>query len=449
MLSDYFSAIFLFSNYTNNFSSVDFSLRIRLSKYFFLKLTVNLIVTICIFVKTKNKTTKTRSTQSSQSKSKIKTLYHLCLYIKIILPTMQRKKKILYSEWIFVIFYWLMTFYLYYIVVFWGYGSFFKDNVFTKYINSGYPHYEILIQATLFGLAFNLINTITDRTHIRRKPLWQIILIKSVLYLVSVSMTEMVVIGVFSFLGFSEKDNIQFLEIATPELFISFFLYFLIAIIFINFFLQMNRKIGPGNMFNLLIGRYHNPREENRIFMFLDLVGSTTIAEQLGHKTYSQFLRHCFHDLTEIVLRYNAEIYQYVGDEVVLSWTEKNGLDKLNCIKTYFAFENELHRRKNHYLNNFGIVPQFRTGLDMGLVTVAEIGDIKREIAFHGDVLNTAARLQGICKNYDCKMLISDHLADNLHSTDGFSKKFIGEIKLRGKQERTKLYRVDLDQIIV
>jgi adenylate cyclase len=362
---------------------------------------------------------------------------------------MYRKNKILYSEWIFVIFYWLMTFYLYYIFIFWGYRPFFKDNVFTKYVDSGYAHYEILIQATLFGLAFNLINTITDRTHISRKPLWQIILIKSILYLASVSITEMIVIGVFSFLGISEKNYFQFLEIATPGLFISFFLYFLVAIIFINFFLQMNRKIGPGNMFNLLIGRYHNPREENRIFMFLDLVGSTTIAEHLGNNTYSQLLRDCFHDLTDIVLKYKAEIYQYVGDEVVLSWTEKNGLTSLNCIKTFFSFENEINDRKQYYLDRFNMIPQFRTGLDMGMVTVAEIGDIKREIAFHGDVLNTAARLQGICKNYDCKMLISDNLAKNLNSADGFSKQLIGEIKLRGKQARTKVYRIDREKINV
>jgi adenylate cyclase len=85
----------------------------------------------------------------------------------------------------------------------------------------------------------------------------------------------------------------------------------------------------------------------------------------------------------------------------------------------------------------------------MGLVTVAEIGDIKREIAFHGDVLNTAARLQGICKNYECQMLISDHLAINLNSMDGFSKQFIGEVKLRGRQERIKVYRIEREKISV
>jgi adenylate cyclase len=362
---------------------------------------------------------------------------------------MQRKNKILYSEWIFVNVYWVVIFYLYYIYIFWGYGHLFKENVLSKYVDSGYVHFEILIQSILFGLAFNLINSITDKTQIRRKPLWQIILVKSVFYLAAVFITEMFIVSLFYYLGITEKNYFEFAVIATPGLYVSFMAYFLFSILFINFFLQMNRKIGPGNMFKLLIGRYHTPREEKRIFMFLDLVGSTMIAEKLGHKTYSHLLRHCFHDLTDIVLKYKAEIYQYVGDEVVLSWTEKNGLTSLNCIKTYFSFENEINNRKQYYLDRFNIIPQFRTGLDMGLVTVAEIGDIKREIAFHGDVLNTASRLQGICKNYDCKMLISDNLAKNLNSTDGFSKQLIGEIKLRGKQERTKVYRIEREKINV
>jgi adenylate cyclase len=362
---------------------------------------------------------------------------------------MYRKNRILYTEWIFVITYWIVVFYLYYVYIFWGYGHLFKENALSQYFDSNYIHIEIIVQSVLFGLAFNLINTITDQTKIRRQPLWKIISIKSVFYLAAVFLTEMLIVDLFYLLGITEKNYYEFSIIATPGLYISFLSYFIVAILFINFFLQMNRKIGPGNMFNLLLGRYHQPREEKRVFMFLDLVGSTSIAEQLGHNTYSQFLRNCFHDLTDIVLKYHAEIYQYVGDEVVLSWTEKNGLAHLNCIKAFFAFENEIQSKKKYYLDHFNIIPQFRAGLDMGYVTVAEIGDIKREIAFHGDVLNTASRLQGICKNYDCKVLISDTLAKSLNSQDGFSKQLIGEIKLRGKQDRTKVYRIDLEKINV
>ena len=362
---------------------------------------------------------------------------------------MYRKNRILYAEWIFVIIYWIVVFYLYYIYIFWGYGHLFTDNILRQYFDSSYIHIEILVQSILFGISFNLINTLTDQTKIRRLALWKIIFIKTAFYLAAAFLTEMLIVDLFYLMGITEKNYYEFHTIATPGFYISFLSYFLFSILFINFFLQMNRKIGPGNMFKLLIGRYHTPREEKRIFMFLDLIGSTTIAEKLGHKEYSHLLRHCFHDLTDIVLKYRAEIYQYVGDEVVLSWTEKSGLSHLNCIKTFFAFENEINSNDSYYLQRFNIVPKFSAGLDMGMVTVAEIGDIKREIAFHGDVLNTAARLQAICKNYDCKMLISDQLAMNLNATDGFDKKLIGEIKLRGKQERIKVYRIDLEKINV
>jgi adenylate cyclase len=361
---------------------------------------------------------------------------------------MSGKYRILFTESLFIILYWLVVFYLYYIYVFWGYRQFMLDNVMTKYANSAYVHVEIIIQSTLFALAFIIINTLSDKTFIRRRPLGQIILFKSILYLLAMVLTEHFVVSLFDLIGIAKlKDYKQYMEIATPGLFFSFFTYFLVSVLFISFFLQMNRKIGPGNMFRLLIGRYHKPREEKRIFMFLDLKGSTTIAESIGHKAYSQLLRSCFHDLTDIILQYGAEIYQFVGDEVVLTWTEKDGLKNLNCLNTFFSFEQILEKRKNFYQKNFQVYPRFRAGMDLGLITVAEIGDIKREIAFHGDVLNTAARLQGICKNYDSKLLISEHLANAIESFNGFKKESLGAIRLRGKKEVLKVYRIEkLDQ---
>ena len=357
---------------------------------------------------------------------------------------MSGKFRILFKESLFVIIYWLTVFYLYYICVFWGYRQFMLDNVITKYADSIYVHVEIVIQSILFALAFIIINTLSDKTVIRRRPLGQIILFKSILYLLAMVLTDHLVSRLFDLIGMAQlKDYEQYMKIATPGLFISFLTYFLVSVLFISFFLQMNRKIGPGNMFRLLIGRYHKPREEKRIFMFLDLMNSTTIAESIGHKAYSQLLSNCFHDLTDIILQHRAEIYQFVGDEVVLTWTEKEGLKNLNCLRTFFSFEKKLEKRKNFYLKNFQVYPQFRAGMDLGVITVAEIGDIKREIAFHGDVLNTAARLQGICKNYNSKLLISEHLVNAVASFNGFQKESIGAIRLRGKNEVIKVYRIE------
>ncbi|MCW8810247.1 MAG: adenylate/guanylate cyclase domain-containing protein, partial [Ignavibacteriaceae bacterium] len=220
--------------------------------------------------------------------------------------------------------------------------------------------------------------------------------------------------------------------------------YFIVAILFINFILQVNRKFGPGNLFKIITGKYCTPKNENRIFMFIDLRGSTAIAERLGHNKYSQLMQNCFHDLTDIVLKYKASIYQYVGDEVVLSWDMGNGLKNLNCIKSYFAFDRKLKSREKFYLKNFDTAPFFKCGVDCGEVTVVEIGEIKREIAYHGDVLNTAARIEKKCNALNKKMIISKYLEKELpESLNGFKKELIGNMELKGRKEKMNLYSIE------
>ena len=85
-----------------------------------------------------------------------------------------------------------------------------------------------------------------------------------------------------------------------------------------------------------------------------------------------------------------------------------------SCVLAYFAFVARLRERKNHYESNYGFIPQFKAGLNLGSVTVAEVGEIKREIAYHGDTINTAARIQAKCNEYQCDLLASERLVKQL-----------------------------------
>jgi adenylate cyclase len=307
----------------------------------------------------------------------------------------------------------------------------------------------MIIQATLFGLLFNMINAFSDRPAIRRKPLGKIILLKSVLYLIGIIFTELFVLLVFDLLGLGSFKNWSlYRSVPSLNFFISFFTYFVVSVLFINFFLQMNRKIGHDNMYKLLLGRYHKPHGEKRIFMFMDLKDSTKITEKLGHKTYSQFIRQCFHDLTDIILKYRAEIYQYVGDEVVLSWLEDKGFKNFSCIKTFYEFKRVLNQKHAFYLKTFNTFPEFHAGLDYGFVTVSEIGDLKREIAYHGDILNTAARLLGQCKPLGRDLLFSGNVYDKIKTNDGPEMELVGEVRLRGKKNPESIYTISQEIIL-
>ena len=119
--------------------------------------------------------------------------------------------------------------------------------------------------------------------------------------------------------------------------------YMAVASLLLNFVKQVSLKFGEGNLWKMLIGKFHRPQEEERILMFLDLRSSTTIAEKLGHIKYSELIQDCFNDLA-IVRDQEAEIYQYVGDEAVLSWSVNDGLKNNNCINAYYNFKDTLRK---------------------------------------------------------------------------------------------------------
>jgi adenylate cyclase len=177
--------------------------------------------------------------------------------------------------------------------------------------------------------------------------------------------------------------------------------------------------------------------------MFLDMKSSTTVAEKLGHQKYYALLDAFYHEITNPVLENKAEIYQYVGDEVVFTWKTKKGIENANCIKIFFDIERRLEKRKHRYEEKYGIVPDFKAGVHFGDVITAKIGDLKRVIVHNGDVLNTTSRIQERCNKYNCKLLISGSLLEKLDLGEGYRSKFIKSAKLRGKKARIDLYCIE------
>ena len=192
----------------------------------------------------------------------------------------------------------------------------------------------------------------------------------------------------------------------------------------------------------MLLGTYKKPKEEVRILMFLDLKDSTRIAEELGHKRYSQFIQDCFRDLNSVLKKHEAEVYQYVGDEAVLSWTTKKGFRKNNAVHLFFAFSDTLSKHKSKYLQLYGTVPEFKAGLHCGKLMIAEVGTIKKELAYHGDVINTAARIQGLCNSYNATLLVSQALLERSLITLDYKAELLGDIDLKGKAHKLKIYSV-------
>ncbi|MFT3680191.1 MAG: adenylate/guanylate cyclase domain-containing protein [Ferruginibacter sp.] len=209
-----------------------------------------------------------------------------------------------------------------------------------------------------------------------------------------------------------------------------------------HFILQANKKFGPGILLEYTFGKYFTPKEEERAFMFLDLKSSTRLAETLEHVAYSRMIQDCYAELTVPLIQYRAQVYQYVGDEVVLSWKIDQFFSGASCYGFFYDFNRRLEIKKDHFLQQYGIRPVFKAGLHCGRVTVAEVGEIKTEIAYHGDVLNTASRIQSLCNEFQKELLVSEAFTEYVPATDRRRIGFVSGVTLRGKEAVTKIYTI-------
>lgn len=211
----------------------------------------------------------------------------------------------------------------------------------------------------------------------------------------------------------------------------------------INFFKAIRQKIGSEQFFRIITGYYRTPKEENRIFIFIDLISSTKYAELLGHRKYSAFLQACFKELGILEIKYRAMQYQIVGDEVVLSWSSKNIKNFRYAVNFYYEFKSILASRDEYFKNEFGIIPNFTASINAGEIMVAEVGTVKSEIAFHGDVLNTAARIQKQCKSYNRPLLVTECFVKKFRPvSQGYQVEWITNDPLAGKLKRVEVYAV-------
>lgn len=291
------------------------------------------------------------------------------------------------------------------------------------------------------GFGYGVINIIVNRYINKRVSFKKLMAISLVLQLMVAFLLSIVIFYLFHRLQIQNIPSSVTQFISMPVITMAIF-YAFITNFTITLFNQINRMLGKGNLVKIASGQYYKPIEDRRILMFLDLRGSTTIAEKLGHHKYSQLIQDCFYDLA-IVDSYQANVYKYVGDEAILEWKSIAGKKSMNCLKSFFVFQDKINSRSEYYNKSYGLVPQFKAGMHIGNVIIAEIGEIKREIALNGDTMNTAARIEGECNRLNADFLISDDLLSFLELESWVTPVLKGEIQLKGKEKTTKIYAID------
>jgi adenylate cyclase len=203
----------------------------------------------------------------------------------------------------------------------------------------------------------------------------------------------------------------------------------------LNLVFAVSNVIGPRAFLHLATGRYHSPAEESRFVLFVDIAGSTTLAERLGGLGIHRFLDKTFRTLTGPVIDYRGEVLNYVGDEIIVTWTEASGAIDCRPLRCFLAMRAILQQLQGRFEKEFGVAPRIRGSLHFGPVIVGEIGDIKRAIVFNGDVMNTAARLEELSRNVDGGFVASRAAIDRFRSAPPIPLQDLGMRDIRGKSD--------------
>lgn len=322
-----------------------------------------------------------------------------------------------------------------------------------QYETMGDPRmeYGILMLASLIaGLIGGSVFVYSISSRSRKRPFYYGVLLSSVYFI----LIYLFVSSTMSIIALS-IDRQQFplhpeiLRITfTENLFAPFQLRNILLWTFIvavtQFMLQINDMFGPGNLWKIFIGKYYTPKEELRVFMFLDLKSSTTIAEKLGHQQYYHFLNDFYAHVSDPIIDRYGEIYQYVGDEIVISWTAQRAIKDLNCLHCYFDIRSNIDRNRDLFMKKYNCEPEFKAGIHFGPVTAGEVGIIKRDIVFTGDVLNTSSRIQAACNAYQVDLLVSENTLALFDNLQPFETTFRDKIELRGKEKKINVFTLKI-----
>lgn len=317
--------------------------------------------------------------------------------------------------------------------------------------SDGFENFYPFINGALTGFLVALVVVILEETIFSREsrkwPFIILLSLRTVLYALFVVLIIVSVTGVSSSIR-NDESPLTFLE---SQEFRNYIVYgdFTIAVIYtlalsfgINFISLLSRKLGPGTLRDFVTGKYFYPVEERRIILFMSLADSEKILKDIGPFNFYKYLNDIFFLITDPITNNKGKIYEYVDDLIVVSWSEtKANLNNVDsgCINAFFDSKNTVHSKKEYFIEKYGVNPELRGSLHSGPLLRSEVGDIKTEIVFHGDTMNTTARILEKCNigNYD--LLISKQTYDSMILAEKIGIFTVGTMNLKGKENPIEL----------
>jgi len=200
--------------------------------------------------------------------------------------------------------------------------------------------------------------------------------------------------------------------------------------------------VSPEVMGTLLDLKPHLRSESKDVcVMFLDIRNFTGFAEKRTPEEVVQYLESLFEFMIEIVNRHHGIINKFLGDGfmAVFGAPLSDGHDCANALEA----AREILARVRQEAQSGTILPTtVGIGLHAGAAVTGSIGSaLRREYTVIGDVVNLAARIEKLNKQFDSQLLISEQV---WQAFDGGLAEAVpmGQVEVRGREQAIQIYQV-------
>ena len=299
----------------------------------------------------------------------------------------------------------------------------------------------------LIGLSHGIYDVVILQDDKDHRPVWAALIVRS-FYFISTIVTNIVLCILVWSLDFNgeliNEESISNIRSSfqNPDI-QAFMIFAFCGGYIITFVRSVHKKHGSRVFINAILGKYQEPKEEDRIFMFVDLRHSTQLAEELGNLRYSHFLMDYYHLLSNCCEENWGEIYQIAGDGVFLTWPVKSCLRKPRVLLCFHDLKECFARTAKNFDDEYGVHPEFKAAAHCGKVIITEVGNFGSEMAYHGDAMNTTSRLQDLCTPLDKDFILSEELLKKLPGTDVYYPQPMGSFELKGKKNEISVFSLD------
>lgn len=219
-----------------------------------------------------------------------------------------------------------------------------------------------------------------------------------------------------------------------------YFIIFLLCII-VNIFFEVRRKFGAKTLKNFLLNKYTESVKEEYIYMFIDLKSSTEMCEQLGDVEYMQLIQDILVDISGPILETKGDIYQYIGDEIIIEWKPNINISLVNYVDCFFKINKIFYEKAEYYKEKYKILPKFHGALHIGNVVTGELGQLKVFIEHRGKALNVTKRILEFGKKNNFDLVVSESIYERLEDiSKNLHCKRLESIRLKGIKNKMALY---------